>query len=159
MIAGNHKPKLRSVDEAIKRRFNLIPFTVTIPPEQRDPDLTEKLKAEWPRILQWMIDGCLEWQRVKLSPPKAVLDATAEYLANEDNVLAWIEECCDQDQHAWESRPKLYQSWITWCERTGETGCSAKDLYTKLENRKGVFLAIRDGQRGFKGLRIRHSYE
>jgi putative DNA primase/helicase len=41
VIAGNHKPKLRSVDEAIKRRFNLIPFTVTIPVEQRDPDLTE----------------------------------------------------------------------------------------------------------------------
>jgi putative DNA primase/helicase len=47
-ITGNHKPSLRSVDEAIRRRFHLIPFTVTIPPEQRDPDLAEKLKTEWP---------------------------------------------------------------------------------------------------------------
>jgi phage/plasmid-associated DNA primase len=30
-----------------------VPFTVTIPPEDRDPDLKEKLKAEWPAILQW----------------------------------------------------------------------------------------------------------
>ena len=30
-IAGNHKPHLRSVDEAIRRRFHLVPFTVTIP--------------------------------------------------------------------------------------------------------------------------------
>jgi putative DNA primase/helicase len=37
--AGNHKPKLRTVDEAIRRRFNLIPFAVTIPAEERDPDL------------------------------------------------------------------------------------------------------------------------
>jgi putative DNA primase/helicase len=102
-----------------------------------------------------MIDGCMEWQRMKLSAPKVVLDATAEYLAGEDNVLAWIEECCEQDQRAWEPRPKLYQSWITWCERTGETGCSAKDLYSKLESRNGVFLSTVMGQRGFRGLRIK----
>jgi putative DNA primase/helicase len=56
LIAGNHKPGLRLVDEAIRRRFNLIPFTVTIPSEERDPDLSEKLKAELPGILAWMID-------------------------------------------------------------------------------------------------------
>jgi putative DNA primase/helicase len=51
VIAGNHKPSLRSVDESIRRRLNLLPFTVTIPPEDRDRDLPEKLKAEWPGIL------------------------------------------------------------------------------------------------------------
>jgi P4 family phage/plasmid primase-like protien len=51
LMAGNHKPSLRSVDEAIRRRFNLIPFTVKIPPARRDPMLPEKLKAEWPGIL------------------------------------------------------------------------------------------------------------
>jgi putative DNA primase/helicase len=58
LIAGNHKPGLRSVDEAIRRRFNLVPFTVTIPPEERDEGLPEKLKAELPGILAWMIRGC-----------------------------------------------------------------------------------------------------
>jgi putative DNA primase/helicase len=53
MIAGNHKPRLRTVDEAIRRRFHLIPFTVTIPPAERDKHLAEKLKAEWPAILRW----------------------------------------------------------------------------------------------------------
>ena len=48
MIAGNHKPGLRSVDEAIRRRFHLIPFTVTIPPEERDLELGDKLKGECP---------------------------------------------------------------------------------------------------------------
>ena len=27
VVQGNHKPGLRSVDEAIRRRFNLVPFT------------------------------------------------------------------------------------------------------------------------------------
>jgi putative DNA primase/helicase len=51
MVAGNHKPTLQSVDEAVKRRMNLIPFTVTIPTDKRGPQLTEKLRAERPGIL------------------------------------------------------------------------------------------------------------
>jgi hypothetical protein len=47
-ITGNHKPSLRNVDEAMRRRLHLIPFTVTIPEAERDPLLAEKLKAEWP---------------------------------------------------------------------------------------------------------------
>jgi putative DNA primase/helicase len=50
LIAGNHKPGLRNIDEAIRRRFHLLPFTVRIPPEERDPNLFDKLKAEWPAI-------------------------------------------------------------------------------------------------------------
>jgi putative DNA primase/helicase len=45
MIAGNHKPRLRAVNEAIRRRFQLIPFNVTIPEANRDKDLPEKLKT------------------------------------------------------------------------------------------------------------------
>ena len=52
LIAGNHKPGLRRVDEAIPRRMNLIPFKVTIPNDERDNDLAEKLKAEWSEILE-----------------------------------------------------------------------------------------------------------
>jgi putative DNA primase/helicase len=103
VIAGNHKPSLRSVDESIRRRLNLLPFTVTIPPEERDRDLPEKLKAEWPGILRWMIQGCLEWQRIGLAPPKAVCDATAAYLEAEDAVGAWIEERCQCGPQAWAS--------------------------------------------------------
>jgi putative DNA primase/helicase len=52
VIAGNHKPGLRSVDEAIRRRLHLIPFTVTIPPAERDLSLSEKLRAEWGAYLE-----------------------------------------------------------------------------------------------------------
>ena len=41
-IAGNHKPGLRGVDEAIRRRFHLIPFNVTISAAERDETLPEK---------------------------------------------------------------------------------------------------------------------
>jgi putative DNA primase/helicase len=105
IIAGNHKPSLRSVDEAIRRRFHLIPFAVTIPPEERDSDLADKLKAEWPGILAWMIEGCVEWQAECLRPPAAVVEATDAYLTAEDAMAAWLDEKCERDQNAWPSLP------------------------------------------------------
>jgi putative DNA primase/helicase len=83
-VVGNHKPGLRSVNEAIRRRFNLLPFTADIPPEERDEKLGEKLRAEWPGILYWMIQGCLDWKKRGLDPPPVVKEATREYLEAED---------------------------------------------------------------------------
>src|SRR6478672_7966062 len=62
LISGNHKPGLRSVDEAIRRRFHLLPFTITIPPKERILGYADTLRDEWPAILNWTVQGCLEWQ-------------------------------------------------------------------------------------------------
>ncbi len=87
VIAGNHKPGLRSVDEAIRRRFHLIPFPVIIPDEERDPDLAEA-EGRVARHPGLGIRGC------GLAPPEAVRAATAAYLEAEDALMAWVEECC-----------------------------------------------------------------
>jgi len=126
MIVGNHKPSLSSVDEAMRRRIHLIPFTVTIAPSRRDPDLTEKLKAEWPGILQWAVDGCLEWREVGLAPPDAVREATDEYLAEEDSIARWIEEEARLGKACWCASDRLYASWAEWADRNGEPPLSRK---------------------------------
>ncbi|MGC9271753.1 phage/plasmid primase, P4 family [Acidiphilium sp.] len=120
IIAGNHKPSLKNVDEAIRRRFHLVPFTVTIPAGERDKDLPEKLKAEHPGILQWAIEGCLEWQRIGLAPPEAVTDATAEYLADEDALMTWAGDRCTLDRNLWGQSSHLFKSWVSWCDDANE---------------------------------------
>ena len=60
-IIGNHKPVLHNVDDAARRRFNIVPF-IRKPPKP-DCELEQKLMAEAPGILNWMIQGCLEWQK------------------------------------------------------------------------------------------------
>jgi len=120
IIAGNHKPGLRSVDEAIRRRFNLVPFTVTIPPDERDEKLPDKLRAELPGILAWMIEGCTEWRARRLAPPQIVTDATAAYLEEEDAIAAWIEEAGERDPSAWEKSGDLFGSWSGWANKAGE---------------------------------------
>ena len=91
VVSGNHRPGLRSVDEAMRRRMNLVPFNVTIPAAKRDSRLAEKLRVEWPGILQWAVDGCLEWQRVGLRPPQAVTAATDAYMTAEDALGRWLD--------------------------------------------------------------------
>ena len=157
IIAGNHKPGLRSVDEAIRRRINLIPFTVAIPPEERDPDFTGKLKAELPGILAWMIDGCIEWQRNGLKPPQIVTDATDAYLEAEDGVSAWIDECCQRDPNAFCSSTNLFACWNEWATKHGEYVGTTRKLSSTLES-KGFQPFRKNSARGFLGLRILPSY-
>jgi P4 family phage/plasmid primase-like protien len=136
MIAGNHKPSLRGVDEAIRRRIHLIPFTVTIPPQLRDKQLAEKLRTEWPGILAWCLEGCLEYQRVGLNPPKTVLDATAEYLRDQDTLGQWIDECCNRDEPTSETlSSKLYANWKDWAQTNGLTVGSNKTFTQALIDR------------------------
>ena len=120
LIAGNHKPMIKAVDEAIKRRIHLIPFTVTIPPEDRDKALFEKLRAEWPRILQWCIDGCMAWQDYSLSPTERIVTATEQYVESEDVLGSWINDSCDISTPAMSEGRALFENYRKWCEEQGE---------------------------------------
>ena len=161
LIAGNHKPGLRSVDEAIRRRLNLIPFTVTIPPDERDETLTARLKTEWPGILQWMIDGCADWLEQGLQPPEAVTLATAAYLEAQDAVGAWVEECIElarRDPTAWVSEKDLFESWTGWASAAGEYVGTRPRLMDKLVA-KGFEPRRRKNGRGLLGLLVKNPYD
>jgi putative DNA primase/helicase len=153
MIAGNHKPGLRSVDEAIRRRLHLVPFTVTIPAQDRDKNLGDRLRAEWPGILAWMISGCVEWQHRGLAPPEVVTRATAAYLEAEDALAAWIDEAGARDPNAWETTTTLYASWKSWADRAGEHAGTMKQFVSNIEAR-GITSERRKHGRGFRGLKL-----
>jgi P4 family phage/plasmid primase-like protien len=116
-ISGNHKPALRNVDDAARRRFNLVPFLHK--PERPDPTLPERLRREWPGILRWMVDGCLEWQQLGLVPPPSVKDATADYFAAQDVFGAWVAERCILDPNLAERPGTLLSDLNAWAEQNG----------------------------------------
>jgi putative DNA primase/helicase len=137
-IAGNHKPTLRNVDEAMRRRLLLVPFTVQIPPDERDSKLAEKLEAEWPAILRWAIDGCLAWQRIGLAPPAIVTNATADYFAGEDSFGQWLEDNCDIDignDHKWDKIADLFPDWSTYAQGDGDKGVTKKAFNSLMASR------------------------
>ncbi len=154
-IVGNHKPSLKTVDEAIRRRIHLIPFNVTIPPGERDPHLADKLKAERGGILQWAVDGCLAWRRDGLNPPAAVREATDQYLVAEDSFGAWLEEHTETGKDwEFETSGALFASWKGWAERAGEEPGTRKRFADTLQTRGYATKRGHGGVRGFEGIRL-----
>jgi putative DNA primase/helicase len=136
LIIGNHRPKLENVDAAVRRRFNIVPFTHT--PEHPDHQLEEKLREEWPEILRWMIKGCLDWQAHGLVRPKRVLEATEDYFNDQDLLGQWLDAGCElqpgNDRLRERSR-ELYQSWSEFAKQSGEKPETEKAFVGNLEKR------------------------
>ena len=102
---------------------------MTIPDEQVIRDFDETLRAEWPGILAWAIEGCLEWQKSGLRPPKCVTEATETYLESEDLIGEWIDERCDRDANAWTSSTVLFDSWQGWADASRGVGRLGEDVH------------------------------
>lgn len=152
-ISGNHKPGLQNVTQAMKRRFNMIPFDVEISKDKMDQELPEKLRAEAPGILRWLIDGCLWWQDKKLNSPVAVKVATDDYFEAEDAFSQWAEECCTKRPDDWAAVSELFKSWEKWAKAAGEFVGSQKRFSQALISRG--FPAERiNQQRAFRRIAV-----
>lgn len=159
-ISGNHKPGLRSVDEAIKRRFHLIPFAVTIPEAERDPYLGHRLEEEYPGILAWMVQGCLKWQAQGIiKKPRAVVEATAEYMQSEDVLSSWLRERTVKtgSKNDFITTRLLYTSWSEWAKNGGEFVGSEKKFSNDLLDRGYEKAPKRNIGGGFYGIRLKTS--
>jgi putative DNA primase/helicase len=153
LIIGNHKPSLRNVDDAARRRFNIVLFTYK--PPVRDLDLEKKLEAEWPAILRWMIEGCLAWQRGGLFRPKVVLDATEEYFTEQDSIRQWIEERCETGKGTLaDTSANLFKSWSSWAVANGEKAGSTK-WFAQVLRRLGFGQYRKNKARGFLGIEVK----
>jgi len=151
IVVGNHAPQMAQVDDAMKRRLNIVPFTFK--PETPDVELMEKLEAEYPAILRWMIDGCLAWAREGLEPPEVVVEKTEVYFKEENTIRSWLIDCCDVGEDRRVSRQAMYTSWRTWCDLNGEHPDSARNFKNKLQPIMDR-LPVRDRKVGEAGSRV-----
>lgn len=92
VMYGNHKPTFSGTDKGIRRRPLLIPFDVTIPEQERDPNLSHKFARELPGILAWAVEGTQEWRRIGLDVPAKVRTATDAYIDEQDVAKRFLDE-------------------------------------------------------------------
>lgn len=154
LVAANHKPRVSGTDVGFWRRVHMIPWTVTIPESQRDPDLRAKLRAELPGILRWVVEGAVEWRRAGLRPPPAVLAATQEYRSGEDVIAAFLDERCELEDGARVVAAALYGEFRAWAERAGERPLSAIRFGEAMEER-GYQRVKSNGQKWFGGVQLK----
>ena len=134
-LVTNHLPQIKGTDRGIWRRVAPLPFEEHFwkegegregegkegeapgPPNRRaDLQLPDKLHAEFPGILNWLVGGCLRWQRAgALVLPKQVLAKKGAYREEQDELGEFIADCCRLDPGAQTRSRELYGTYESWC--------------------------------------------
>jgi putative DNA primase/helicase len=157
-LATNHKPRIRETDLAMWRRIRLIPFVVTIPTEEQDKELVEKLRQEAAGILRWALQGLADWRRRGLEAPTMVTHATSEYRSEQDVLQHFIDERCVLEPDAEATASELYKAYREWCESSGERPICKRDFGLELKAR-GLQEARSAASRGWRGIRLSRNFD
>jgi putative DNA primase/helicase len=156
-VATNHKPIIRGNDDGIWRRLPLIPFTVQIPLDKVDKNLSSKLRLELPGILNWAVEGCLMWQREGLMPPESIQRATLEYRKEMDVVGSFIDECCEVGSGLKIGATEIYKVYDKWAKEMNEHSFSQTQFGKKMADR---FIKTKSGGKMiYKGITLKKDYK
>jgi P4 family phage/plasmid primase-like protien len=157
-LRGNHKPIITDSSEGAWRRIRLVPFENQIPLDKRDYGLEEKLVSEKEGILNWLIEGCLIWQKERLTKiPQRIQDASDGYREESDVLGEFIEDCCSVDKKYSIDQKVLYSTWKTWCFGNGLQPFTQKSLTRQLTSRSFKTERRKEngvGVRYYLGLRL-----
>lgn len=134
-MQGNYRPKVSGTDDGIWGRVKLVPFGVFIPPEERDPHLVDKLKAEASGVLNWMLDGLRLYLERGMLWPDEVERATADYRSDSDPLGRFIEACTEPAPDRRIASSDMHALFVAWAKANGETEWSAKGLAAALKER------------------------
>ncbi len=169
-IDGNYKPEIRGTDNGIWRRVLLVPFLVSIPDEDVDPLLPQKLWDERTGIFNWLLDGCKAWLEGGLMVPQSVLDATKEYREESDPILEFIQTCCEvTGAHSDFTRAKeMNEAFQWWQVNSGSSDAwgtrtifkHLKDKTEFFKNAEGrSFRHDKSNNTGWRGIRLTDEFK
>lgn len=157
-LAANHKPHVTDQTEAFWRRIRIIPFTVYIAPEKRDPELKNKLRGEMSGILNWALEGCQMWLTDGLPAPKIVRKATKAYRDDEDLIGEFLAQTTERDDKAWTPASEVYQTFVGWWRES--RGVHSRPPGMRWFNRamgekKEIMPQKRKNIKGWRGISVR----
>jgi putative DNA primase/helicase len=146
-LAANDKPLIRGEDSGIWERLKCVPFEQFIAREQRVKNLRDQLQKEWPGILNWCIQGCLDWQREhNLNEPKAVTEATDLYRREMDKLADFIDARCNVVKGESVTIAAMYEAYVEWARDLEIEPLSKSTFGDKVKDRN--FTKKRTGHKG-----------
>lgn len=155
-VECNNIPRAPSDDRGFRRRFKLYQWLVSIQdtPEGEMPidQVRGKLHAEKPGILNWLIEGCLEWLETRKIPqPEAMAAVLDDFWASSSPISEWIVARCDTGDPTAKGYVKgLFADFKEWAEQQGvEHNFNSTSFGRELTNKQ--FRPDKDG----KGIRFR----
>ena len=153
-LRTNHRPIVHGTDDGIWRRLHLIPFKRKYSENERNPWLEQQLMEESAGILAWMVEGCLEWQRIGLAPSQLVRNESASYRTESDLLGEFLQDVCTCGANEREQQAAVFARWRYWCE-SNALRCGAKASFTRKLSERGFKESRSNGNRYYSGLKLR----
>ena len=153
-LMGNHQPRVEAGGESFWRRLRLVPFTNTVPEEKKVEGLARELvDAEGSAILDWIVAGALEVQRLGLAEPEGVVAATARYAESEDALGRFVDDRLHLGggPAARVDTAEMRTVYARWCRAEGETEVTPQVLGRELGARWSIGIVKSNGKRFYTG--------
>ncbi len=154
-LSGNHEPVITDTTNSIWNRLKKIPFTVTIPENERIKNFRKLLSKEHGQaILAWLVNGCLEWAQHGLGEPPVITEATQHYRESQDILLEFLTESCIRQPSASIIVADLYKAYKQWCDDNSSYAIGKNTFSARLKE-KG-FITDRGSRNKliWKGIRL-----
>lgn len=165
-IGGNHAPDIRGMDDGIWRRLMIVPFNVQIPKAERDPLIVQRMMAEAPGIMNWLIEGARAYLEAGLAPPAEVSKATDELRQDADPYGKFLDDVCVVTGNPEDSisSSELKHCFQFWQMRRGETPFKDRTVTTNMKDHSRRWRSPKTGKQftaretgrfnGYDGLRL-----
>ncbi|MEX2214985.1 MAG: phage/plasmid primase, P4 family [Phycisphaeraceae bacterium] len=154
ILVTNNLPHLTEITPAVLRRIRVVPFLFTV--HKEDKKLLRTLKLEAPGILNWLMKGCLDWQREGMGIAAAIDRATGHYRIDIDPVGVFVEARCERAKGHWVATADLMSSLEQWCADVGYEMPENHAISQRLRS-IGFRSKQRNAGRGWQGIRLRES--
>jgi DNA primase catalytic core len=156
-VVSNFAPKVPVEDRAFMRRIIDIPFNNSLSEDKRDPDVKKILTdsdISGAAILNWLIEGYLNYLDIGLAIPDVVRESIKEYKDEINPITDFIAECCELDPGNKElqvASSELYEAYTEYCQKNN-------NKYSINKNRFGRCLrecGLEPARSSIKGTRVR----
>jgi putative DNA primase/helicase len=145
VVYGNLPPKISGSASAIARRVLVIPLNCVFKGavgsaggSAPDLELMKKLEAEQGKILNWLIEGCLWWQKQGLRIPAIVAEASQKFVRDADIVATWKADRLVEDPAGKLFNGPAYEDYAPYARAQGREPGSAESFGHRLTELLGV---------------------
>ena len=119
------------------RRLIILPYLVTIPPEEIDRQLTTKLKQEVSGVFNWLLKSLPGlMQRGEFTSSENCVKALDQYRLQSDNVRLFISEMCEPSEYS-TCASDLFNAYHSYCTSSSLKPLGKQRFYDRLETLAG----------------------
>lgn len=163
VMMTNYLPRIDGDDEGIWRRIAAVEFKGFFPQEKRDVHRAEKLRKEYPGILNWLLEGVKKYRERGLKAPAAVLNETKDYRGAMDALQEFIDARCVTGEVVCETSA-MWHAWTAFATSNGYGHLfSSKTMLSQRLKRKGYPVAQRwvdkRNRKCYIGIALRDDFE